>query len=78
MRDKFLDVLHTIVPQASWDSKINGMLMNSMRFVTLIVTIEDTFCLEFEDSALNPNYFLTIEDRYKYVLKKASGDYGES
>lgn len=52
--------------------------MNSMRFVTLIVTIEDTFCLEFEDSALNPNYFLTIEDLYKYVLKKASGDYGES
>ena len=67
MREKFLDVLHTVAPQASWDSKINGMLMDSMTFVTLIVAIENAFCFEFEDSALNPNYFTSVEDLYKYV-----------
>lgn len=78
MREKFLDVLHTVVPHASWDSIINGMLMDSMTFVTLIVTMEDAFCFEFEDLALNPNYFTSVEDLYKYVLKRMSGDHGES
>ena len=65
-KEKFVDTLKEIAPQASLESKTN--VLDSMEFVTLIVSVEEVFEIEFGDEALNANFFSTLEDVFNYAV----------
>lgn len=69
--EKFINILKDVSTQATLGSKTS--ILDSMEFVTLIVSIEEDFGIEFGDEALNPGFFSTLRDVYEYAMEKMKG-----
>lgn len=65
-----MTILDEIIHDATMQSTIESLLIDSISFIRLIVCLEEEFDFRFEDEALNRNYFSTIEDIFKYVEKR--------
>lgn len=69
---KFMKVLNEIIPEATLESTIESLFLDSIVFIKLIVKLEETFGFQFADEVLNKTYFLRIEDIFNYVEKNMS------
>ena len=50
------------------NTQLNELNINSVDFIKIIIEIENTFDFEFDDDALAPGTFQTIQDVYNYVI----------
>ena len=74
MKKRFMTILNGLIPDATMQSTIENLLINSISFIKLIVCLEEEFNFQFEDEALNKNYFSTIEDIFKYVEERSKNN----
>ncbi|WP_025680316.1 acyl carrier protein [Paenibacillus massiliensis] len=60
------------VPHLTWqeDTKIQDLGMNSIKFIKVILKIEDVFDFEFDDQDLYTNRFTTLKDMKYYILER--------
>lgn len=47
----------------------NDLGLDSLSTVELIVSIEDTFCIQFDESDLDPQRIQTVDDIYQLIAK---------
>jgi acyl carrier protein len=49
---------------------LKSLQVNSLNFIKIVVTIEDAFDIEFEDSQFNQEFFGKIENIVDIITKK--------
>lgn len=54
------------------DTYLNNISLDSLSFITALVTIEEVFSITFTDEELNINNFKTVDDITCLVKKKVS------
>lgn len=47
----------------------NDLGLDSLSTVELIVSIEDTFCIQFDESDLDPQRIQTVDDIYQLIAR---------
>lgn len=67
-----LEELCLIPVQDSNTLLIQDLGMDSLRMVMLLVTIEDTFDIELDESDMNPFSLITVQDVVNLVMKYVS------
>ena len=50
-------------------TQLNDLSINSVDYIKIIIEIENTFDFEFDDDALAPGTFQTIQDVYNYIIR---------
>lgn len=71
-----MDTLKIVVPSsgAILDSLLESLGINSMTFIKMIVTIESTFGIEFEDNELDYTKYPNLSSLAEYVRKRQNVD----
>ena len=63
----------SLMPIQDTDVTLTGDLsMDSLRMVMLLVTLEDTFEIELDESDMNPFALITVQDVINLVMKYVS------
>ena len=73
---KLVEILKENIPMLKGDAEkilkqdLKSLQVNSLNFIKIIVTIEDTFDIEFEDSQFNQDFFGRIENLVDIITQK--------
>lgn len=51
------------------DKELNKLIISSIKYITIIVAIENKYNFEFEDECLLEGYFQTYEQLAEYIQK---------
>ena len=66
---KILEELCLTTVQDTSCTLMEGLAMDSLRMVMLLLTLEETFDIELDESDMNPFLLLTVEDVIRLVQK---------
>lgn len=55
---------------------VDDLSLDSLRMVMLLLTIEETFGIELDESDMNPFLLITVEDVISLVRKYVTGEEG--
>ncbi len=61
-----------IFDEASFDTDLISLGLNSLTFIKLLVSIETRFDIEFEEEFLDFNYLSNLNQLVDYIAKNAS------
>ena len=70
--EKFMTIVKNVIPEATMESLVESLLVNSINFIKLLVMLEETFEFQFEDEALSKKYFLHVNDILIYINNKSA------
>ncbi len=59
------------------ETKLQDMPINSVSYIKVIIDIENEFDFEFDDDALLPDHFVTIDDMVNYIMEQGSSKEGD-
>ncbi|MCP4745632.1 MAG: amino acid adenylation domain-containing protein [Desulfobacteraceae bacterium] len=73
-RTKFIKIFHEILDNKmiEFSSYFRETALDSLKYISLVIKVEKTFNMKFDDENLLVHNFEKVEDLYQYVTKKIS------
>ena len=73
MQNKIIDIIKcecALEEDITIDTKISDLSLDSLTFVSILVSIEDTFNIEFDIETLDIKTWNTVGDIIEYVMRE--------